>query len=192
MIEFAQLHQTLLLNHATGYRVIMACFVVALFWLVRRISNRTLQQLATSKGVTPARYSFIKRCVNVALLFIAFALFSISTGIGFGDVSLFLSSIFAVLGVALVAQWSILSNVTASFLIFFSFPYRIGHQIRVIDKDEDISGEIIDISMFHVLIRHKKGHVIVYPNNLILQKGVIKLPPATKTSTRRLYTRRSK
>ncbi|MCC4854167.1 mechanosensitive ion channel domain-containing protein, partial [Vibrio lentus] len=84
-------------------------------------------------------------------------------------------SIFAVLGVALFAQWSILSNLTASVLIFFVFPYRIGDRVRVAEKDEDISGVIIDITMFHVILRHSSGNIITYPNNLILQKGVIKV-----------------
>ena len=104
--------------------------------------------------------------------------------------SLFLSSIFAVLGVALVAQWSILSNITASFLIFFVFPYRVGDLIKVVEKDEDVRGKIIDITMFHVLIQHESGTVITYPNNLILQKGVLKLSAPAKTKSKsRLYTR---
>ncbi|MBE8568554.1 mechanosensitive ion channel domain-containing protein, partial [Vibrio sp. OPT46] len=108
---------------------------------------------------------------------------------------LFLSSIFAVLGVAFIAQWSILSNITASFLIFFVFPYRVGDRIKVVDKDEDICGEIQEISMFHVLIKHDNGNLITYPNNQILQKAVLKLaknkPEPSKVKSR-IYTRRKK
>jgi small-conductance mechanosensitive channel len=114
------------------------------------------------------------------------ALFVLLLGIGYGDISLFLSSLFAVLGVALFAQWSILSNISASVLIFFVFPYRIGDRVKVCEKDEDISGVIIDITMFHVLLRHESGNIITYPNTLLLQKGVIKVtapltPPPTDT-----------
>jgi small-conductance mechanosensitive channel len=86
-----------------------------------------------------------------------------------------MSSVFAVLGVALFAQWSILSNITASLIIFFGFPYRVGDKIKVMDKDDDISGVIEEISLFHVLIR-RGDELITYPNTLILQKGVIKNP----------------
>lgn len=44
----------------------------------------------------------------------------------------------------------------------------------MIDKDEDISGVIEEISLFHVIIK-KQGDLITYPNTLILQKAVIKL-----------------
>jgi len=78
------------------------------------------------------------------------------------------------LGVALFAQWSILSNITASLIIFFGFPYRVGDTVRVIDGDEDITGIVEEITLFHVLIR-KGENMITYPNSLILQKAVVKI-----------------
>ncbi|TON14040.1 mechanosensitive ion channel protein MscS [Vibrio parahaemolyticus] len=180
-----------------GYKVLMGIFVLIAYRILKRIVNRAILDLATSKGVKKARLSFIQRCFNVALLFLTASVFAIITGIGYGDVSLFLSSIFAVLGVAFIAQWSILSNITASFLIFFVFPYRVGDRIKVVDKDEDISGEIQEISMFHVLIKHDNGNLITYPNNQILQKAVLKLAkekakPEEPKTTSRIYTRRKK
>ncbi len=176
-----------------GYKVLMGIIVLITYRILKRVANRAILNLASSKGVKKARLSFIQRCFNVALLFLTASVFAIVTGIGYGDVSLFLSSIFAVLGVAFIAQWSILSNITASFLIFFVFPYRVGDRIKVVDKDEDISGEIQEISMFHVLIKHDSGNLITYPNNQILQKAVLKLAktkPVANKAKSRIYTRR--
>uniref|UniRef100_UPI0011B49E8D mechanosensitive ion channel domain-containing protein n=1 Tax=Vibrio sp. T20 TaxID=2588450 RepID=UPI0011B49E8D len=89
----------------------------------------------------------VLKCFNITLFLLFTAIFTIILNLGFGDISPFLSSIFAVLGVALFAQWSILSNLTASVLIFFVFPYRIGDKVKVAEKDEDISGVIQEISM---------------------------------------------
>jgi small-conductance mechanosensitive channel len=77
--------------------------------------------------------------------------------------------------VALFAQWSILSNITASLLIFFGFPYRVGDWVKICDKDDDITGHIIEISTFHVILQRLNGDIVTYPNSLILQKAVIKL-----------------
>ncbi|WP_255944417.1 mechanosensitive ion channel family protein [Vibrio campbellii] len=180
-----------------GYKVLMGVIILIAYRLLKKIANRAILNLAEAKGVKKARLSFIQRCFNVAFLFLFASLFAIVTGIGYGDVSLFLSSIFAVLGVAFIAQWSILSNITASFLIFFVFPYRVGDRIKVVDKDEDISGEIQEIRMFHVLIKHDNGNLITYPNNLMLQKAVLKLAkekakPEEPKTTSRIYTRRKK
>ncbi len=84
-----------------GYKVLMGIFVLIAYRILKRIVNRAILNLATSKGVKKARLSFIQRCFNVALLFLTASVFAIITGIGYGDVSLFLSSIFAVLGVAM-------------------------------------------------------------------------------------------
>ena len=60
-------------------------------------------------------------------------------------------------------------------IIFFSFPYRVGDRIKVLDKDDDMSGVVQEISMFHVILRRDDGNVITYPNSLILQKAVLKI-----------------
>ncbi|UUM31494.1 mechanosensitive ion channel family protein [Vibrio japonicus] len=168
MIEFIQ-SNVLIKQAALGIALIIVYLVV------KRLGQRWIESLAESKNVSVNRTQFVVKAFNVAVFGLFIAFFLIILDVGFGDVSVFLSSIFAVLGVALFAQWSILSNLTASVLIFFVFPYRIGDRVKVADKDEDISGIIIDITMFHVILRHSNGNIITYPNNLILQKGVTKL-----------------
>jgi len=83
-----------------------------------------------------------------------------------------LGSTFAVVGVALFANWSILSNVTASFILYFTFPYKIGDRIRIHDKDLPVTAVIEDIKGFYTILRTAEGELITYPNNLLLQKGV--------------------
>lgn len=108
-------------------------------------------------------------------------------GLGYVEISVYLSSIFAVIGVALFAQWSLLSNITASVVIFFAFPYRVGDRIKVTDPDFDLSGSVEEISLFHVLIRTDAGNMVTYPNNLILQKPVIKLDRGNEVFPQKLF-----
>jgi small-conductance mechanosensitive channel len=156
-------------------QILIGVILVGIYLLIKKIAHNKLSSLADKKRVSLPRKQFILKSFNIAAFLMFASILTILLGIGFGDISLFLSSIFAVLGVALFAQWSILSNLTASILIFFAFPYRIGDKIQVIEKDADITGRIVNITMFHVLIKHSTGDVISYPNNLLLQKGVVKL-----------------
>lgn len=140
-----------------------------------RFSTSIINRLGTSKSVSVYRIKYISKTINIALV-VFFVILLISVlGYQSTQVYFFLSSIFAVIGVALFAQWSILSNITASLIIFFGFPYRVGDMVEVIDNDADVSGVIEEISLFHVLIRRGED-LISYPNTLILQKGVIKKP----------------
>ncbi len=84
-----------------------------------------------------------------------------------------LSSMFAVIGVGLFANWSILSNITASFIIFFSAPYKIGDTIRIVDGENSVEGTVIDMKLFYLTIRDAEGRIISYPNNLVMQKPAI-------------------
>jgi small-conductance mechanosensitive channel len=46
--------------------------------------------------------------------------------------------------------------------------------VKVVDKDDEILGQILEISSFHVIIHRLSGDVVTYPNSLILQKAVVR------------------
>ena len=89
------------------------------------------------------------------------------------QIFLFISSVLTVIGVAFFAQWSILSNITAGIILFFSSPFKIGNVIKIMDKDYPIEAKIIDIRSFYTLLKTAQGEEITFPNNLLLQKGVV-------------------
>jgi len=152
----------------------IAICIGAYLFGVRAVSA-TIHRLGRNKQVADVRIKYLEKTSQILLFVVFMIILCLVLGFGYGQVSLFLSSAFAVIGVALFAQWSILSNVTASMVIFFGFPYRVGDQIKVTDADFDLSGSVEEIGMFHVLIRSAEGNLITYPNSMILQKPVIKL-----------------
>lgn len=83
-----------------------------------------------------------------------------------------LSSIFAVIGVAMFAQWSILSNVTAGIILFFTMPFRVGDEIVIMDKDLPIEATVESILTFSIHLRSKDGDLIILSNSLFLQKTI--------------------
>lgn len=156
------------------YDLLLAMLFIFIYWLLKRSTEKAIITLAQKKTVDATRTAFINRCFSIIYFGFLFATYLIVSGIGYGNFSIFISSVFTVIGVGFIAQWSILSNITASFLIFFVFPYRIGDSIVVADGD-GIEGKILDIKMFHTLIRHPEGNIITYPNSLLLQKSVTKV-----------------
>lgn len=160
-------------------KLVIALLITLTFLLSRRFIGQLITSMARQKSVSPYRIKYITKTLNLALTVFFILVLSLFMGIEYQQLSLFLSSIFAVIGVALFAQWSILSNITASMIIFFGFPYRVGDRIKVVDKDDDIQGIVEEISLFHVMIR-RNDELITYPNTLILQKAVIKLPAEKK------------
>ena len=93
-------------------------------------------------------------------------------GIKTEQLFLFITSVLTVIGVAFFAQWSILSNITAGIIVFFSSPFKIGDTIKILDKDFPIEAKIVDIKSFYTLLKTAEGQEITLPNNLLLQKGI--------------------
>lgn len=171
-----------IMSESSATKLLLVCATIVIFYLVARLLNKIIRDVSIRKALGDGRLPYITKLMNIGMVFCCIVIVCLLLGLGYSEVSVFLSSIFAVVGIALFAQWSILSNVTASMIIFFGFPYRIGDRIQIADKDDDISGVIVEISMFHVILRRDDGNLITYPNSMVLQKAVIKIEqPATKT-----------
>lgn len=152
---------------------LIALLVVA-YIVVSRILKSSVTLLGQKKYANEVRITYVSKMLNLGFTAIFVLLVCIVLGIGYGQLAIFFSSVFAVVGVALFAQWSILSNITASLIIFFGFPYRVGDWVKVVDKDDEILGQILEISTFHVIIQRLSNDVVTYPNSLILQKAVVR------------------
>jgi small-conductance mechanosensitive channel len=103
---------------------------------------------------------------------ITFISVAVIWGVDFKQVSVYLSSIIAVLGISFFAQWSILSNLTSSVILFFYHPMRIGDRVRVLDKDFNWVGIVTDITGFYVHIKTDDNENITLPNSLVIQRGI--------------------
>lgn len=110
--------------------------------------------------------------VNMLINFSCLLLLAIIWGVRPENMLVTMSSIFAVIGVAMFAQWSLLSNITAGIIMFFTTPFRVGDYIHIIDKDTPIKATIESILTFHTYLRTDDDELIVIPNSLFLQKTV--------------------
>jgi small-conductance mechanosensitive channel len=118
------------------------------------------------------RTNLVIKYIHILLNLLALIGVIVIWGVQKKDIFITLSSVTTVVGVAMFAQWSILSNITSGVILFFFFPFRIGDIIQVHDKDFPIQAEIEDIKAFHIYLKTIDGERITYPNNLLLQKGI--------------------
>ncbi|QCW99740.1 mechanosensitive ion channel [Aggregatimonas sangjinii] len=170
MEEFFLAHRTELLYSLITLIVV---FIFNIF------SSKAIRKVGKIGEFNKVRTNLIVKYLSAALTITTLAIFTLIWGVNFKDLGVMLSSIFAVIGVALFAQWSILSNITAGVIIFFSYPFKIGNTIRIMDKEINDLPEtnenifvIEDIRAFHLHLRKRNGEILTYPNSLVLQKGV--------------------
>ncbi|WP_298556389.1 mechanosensitive ion channel domain-containing protein [uncultured Algibacter sp.] len=147
-------------------------FILLSVLVIRFIINFTIRKIAKKNSINDARIRLMCRYVSVTLLILTLIIEAFIFGAEFKDLAVIFSSVFAILGIALFAIWSILSNVTSGIIMFFNFPYKVGDKIEIHDKDFPITAIIEDIRAFQLHLRLENGDLVTYPNNLMLQKAV--------------------
>ncbi len=152
--------------------IVSIFFVVIVYPIVRLIIYKLIDNVAKLNLYDASRSKMIKKIINMLIIFFIVMILISIWGVDTRNLLLALSSVFAIIGVAFFAQWSILSNITAGIVIFFSLQFRIGDKIKIHDKDFPIEATLKDIRTFYLYLETDDGEKITYPNNLILQKGI--------------------
>lgn len=147
-------------------------FLLIFLLIIRYFVNTLIGKISKKNGINIARVHLMQRYISVILFIIALVIIPFIFGQQPQDLILLFSSVFAVMGIALFAIWSILSNITSGIIMFLSFPYKVGDKIQIHDKDVPLEGIIEDIRAFQLHLRTENGDLVTYPNNLMLQKAV--------------------
>lgn len=174
MIEFPELVTQ------TYVQILLSFGVLVLMWLTRRFTRKQVRNRHESKDHIDqsraiARASYITKAINFGTTLFFVSVIAIIWEISFKGLSIYFASFFTIAGVALFAQWSILSNITASVILFFFYPYKIGSEVKILDGDNSVQGVVIDITLFAMLVEREDGKVVAYPNNLAIQKAVVSI-----------------
>lgn len=154
-------------------KIIYSIISIIVILISRNVVVSLTKRYARTHEKVLQRTNLVIKYFDFAFVFI-FVLWNILIwGVNFNDVGLVFSSVFAVIGVAMFAQWSILSNITSGVVMFFTFPYKIGDKIKIHDKDFITEPLIIeDILTFQTILKSENGELLSYPNSLLLQKGI--------------------
>ncbi|MBK7889187.1 MAG: mechanosensitive ion channel [Bacteroidetes bacterium] len=146
---------------------ILGIYVIA-FFVIKTIINNALKNTQLQR----ARRKIIIKAVH---LFTSIAVVIILTGIwGLeqNEIALFASTILTALGIAFFAQWSLLSNITSSVILFFNHPLKLGDTIKMLDKEYPLEGEVTELTYFFIHLKTTSGETITIPNSLLLQKSI--------------------
>lgn len=180
---------------ANASRLLISLALIAIYLFLQHISKRYVEENAEQSDLPSAAVARALRTSSGILKLVGLLLLVVIWGINIGSVMIFASTAITLLGVALFASWSLLSNITAYFILLAHPSLARGNVVRIMEADNYIEGRITDLSLFNLRLETVKREVIVYPNNLVLTRpfmvnptqrleGAGKLlpqdPPATK------------
>ena len=151
------------------HTAILIAFVIIVKLFAGKAVNRILVRLDNDLK----RKKITMRIINLfSLIFMVIGLAAI-WNIDRSQLMVFITSLITVLGIAFFAQWSILSNITSSLILFFNHPVKIGQRIRVLDKEYEIEGKLIDISFYFLYIKTDADELVTIPTSVALQKTMV-------------------
>ena len=157
-------------------QLIISVSVIILYFIIsRRIMPLLYQVIAHSR----LKAEMNKRAAVVLHILLVLALvvvLSVVWGVDIRGLLVLASSMIAVVGVALFAAWSLLSNITAFFILLGQKAFAEGMEVRVIDGGNYLEGRIVEINLFSTVLRTKDNEQVVYPNNLLISRPVVVFP----------------
>jgi len=153
-------------------KIIGTAVALVVYAILRAVAGKFIDKTVAAGSMQKTRGKIVKKAVNLVLLLLVFTIISILWGVEKGELAVFIGSVLAVIGIALFAQWSILSNITAGIILFFNHSVKLDDTITVVDKDFNIEGRISDIGLFFVILKTKEGEKVSVPNNVFIQKMI--------------------
>lgn len=147
---------------------VLITLYIIVFFVTKTIINNTLKNVQLQR----ARRKIIIKAIHLFTTIATLILLAAIWGLKQNEIAVFASSVLTVIGIAFVAQWSLLSNITSSIILFFNHPLKIGDQIKILDRDYPFEGEISDLTYFYIHLITIEGELITIPNSLLLQKAV--------------------
>ena len=161
-------------------QAIATLILFAVVLILRYLAVSLVRRYSPLSQVLEFRANLVIKYISIFITVVTGISLFLIWGVDAQNIFATVTGIMTLIGVALFAQWSVLSNITSGIILLFSFPFKIGDTIRIHDKDYPIEAEIEDIRAFYTLLRTSDGEVISYPNNILLQKGVSIVQPDTE------------
>ncbi len=158
--------------HSHYFQLVLTFAMLAVFILIRQFFRSMVRARAIENEMGLSQRKYAHKFFNIIFTLLFLIGLGVIWDISVKGLSVYFASIFTIIGVALFANWSILSNVTSSIILFFTSPFKIGSKIEILDKDDSIAGTVVDITFFTIKILTEDGFEIAYPNNLALQKPI--------------------
>ncbi len=158
-------------------KIIESIVVITIFIGIRIAMNKLINKTIIDKVIQKSRSQLIRRVINFITLLVCTTVLMIIWGVKQSELAVFVGSILTIVGVAFFAQWSLLSNITSSIIIFFGHSVKIGDAIAIMEtKDYEIRGVVMNIGLFFTKIKViDSEEEITLPNNIFIQKTIRKL-----------------
>ncbi|MEQ8693711.1 MAG: mechanosensitive ion channel family protein [Gammaproteobacteria bacterium] len=168
----APLHQSLTFLGLTLEHVLVTILVlgaaVIVTTVIRRAIRRTLKRARSSLHFD-IEYALAVERIAIFALWLVFAIVLLEYwGLRLTALWTAIVSVLSVVGIGLLATWTIASNLTAGALISLTRPFHLGDRIEVLP--EGVRGRALERTLLFTVLKQEDGQHVAIPNSLIFQR----------------------
>lgn len=160
----------------SNYKLLWSIVIIVTAFFTRLFITKSLKKIQLKFGFQQVRIIVTNKIISILIYVSTIVIVAFTWGVDEEQLLIYVSSFLTILGIAFFAQWSILSNITAGIILFINYPVKIGDTITILEKDNNITGEIRDIGAFFITLRTPNKELITMPNSVILQKNIKYFP----------------
>ena len=147
---------------------------------IRLALSRGFNLMTDRTRITHSEMALVRKAVNWLILTITIILLLGIFGFNLGGLWTVLSTLLAMVAIGFVAVWSVLSNISCTFMILLFRPFAVGDQIEF--AGEEVSGRVIDLNLLYTTLQTRENSTLQVPNNLFFQKVLTRRKGTSDTS----------
>ncbi|MDA9774128.1 mechanosensitive ion channel [Saprospiraceae bacterium] len=156
-------------------QIIESLISIITFFLLSKALQRIIDRVGLKYVYRKTRIKIVKKIIALVVFMTLVGTLLLIWAIAPTKLAGYIVSLFTVLGIAFLAQWSILSNITSTLIIFFNHQVNIGDSIVILDKDYPVEGIVSDIGIFFIIIKLNDNEYVSLPSNVFMQKLIKKI-----------------
>ncbi len=151
-------------------KLILSGVVAAIFIAVYSFLKFYARKTMLRNSLAQSRYILVKKILSAILALVGALLIVHIWGIEIRNIWVSIAGLAAMIAIAFFAIWSLIGNILAGLLLYFSSPFKLNDMIEI--QPDNIRGRVIAINTFFTLLRDSGGDYINIPNSLFFQKYI--------------------
>jgi small-conductance mechanosensitive channel len=139
-----------------------------IIFILNRVLRTWLHPVGRKVGLPSDIMLSFTRILTISLWVMVFLFLLDLWGVSVVGIWTLLASGAAVVGVGFLANWAMVSNITASVFLAFWRPFHIGDTVSMLP--DNFKGRAVDRNLMFTTLAEDDGSVLQVPNNLFFQK----------------------
>ncbi len=160
----------LTMDHIEFNKLLYSAGVIVVIHLVSYLLKRLAKQTQIRHQIRQSRYFAIKRLMTTSAVFLSALALLLIWDVNIKHAWVSLTGILALVAIAFFAVWSLVGNILAGVIIYFTAPFKTDDTIELLP--DQIRGMVLAVNTFYTVLLDADKNYINIPNSLFFQKYI--------------------